>query len=324
MMQDRIESHFVEPRPVPPQAFPESTWTADGMKVIVADSTPRHGMVMLDVEYAHKSGRPLRLQIIQPPMEMPANPFEIDTSIRFPLVVFVQGSAWQEQFLGQSLLSLADFATRGYVVAIVEYRPSPVAVFPAQVKDAKSAIRFLRSHADAYHIDPDRVVLWGDSSGARTTLLTYLTEDEPEYSDEPVTEPLGVACYVDFYGPTDISRMNEEPSIQNHVEPDSPEGQLIGRRNVLEHPDVVAPTIAMNHVSADRPLKPLLMIHGNKDRLVPFAQSVLLYEALVAAGQSVEFYQLKGADHGGPPFWQNPVLDIVEEFIQRQLGGGQQ
>jgi dipeptidyl aminopeptidase/acylaminoacyl peptidase len=66
-------------------------------------------------------------------------------------------------------------------------------------------------------------------------------------------------------------------------------------------------------------LPPLLMIHGSKDRLVPFAQSVLLYEALVLAGQPVELYRLQGADHGGAPFWQPAVMDLVDGFLRRHL-----
>jgi acetyl esterase/lipase len=117
--------------------------------------------------------------------------------------------------------------------------------------------------------------------------------------------------------------MNEVPSIQNHIEPTSPEGMLIGGHNVLERPDLVAPTVAMNHIDRDRPLKPLLMIHGNKDRLVPFAQSVLLYDALLEAGQPADFYQLRGADHAGHAFWQEPVLDIVDDFVRAHLPAGQ-
>jgi acetyl esterase/lipase len=314
---------FVEPLDLPLSAFPESTLICEGMKVIVADPTPRHGAALLGVTYARKSDRDLHLQILLPPMEVPDGPMFTPPVGRFPLIVFVQGSAWMEQMLGQSLPSLAHFSQRGYVIAIVEYRPSVVAPFPAQVRDTVTAVRYLRRHADEYHIDIDRIVLWGDSSGGHTTVLTYLTEGNQEYSDEPVgDEQLGISCYVDYYAPTHIARMNEVPSIQNHIEPDSPEGLLIGRHNVLERPDLVAPTVAMNHVRADRPLKPLLMIHGSKDRLVPFAQSVLLYEALVDAGQPVEFFKLQGADHAGPAFWQEPVLDIVDGFIRAHLPVG--
>jgi len=64
---------------------------------------------------------------------------------------------------------------------------------------------------------------------------------------------------------------------------------------------------------------PMLILHGNKDRLVPFGQSVMLFEALKKMGKDAEFYQLKGADHGGYPFWTDNVLNIVEGFIRRYL-----
>jgi len=301
---------FIEPRDVDYADFPASTRVSEGMKVLQADMKPEHGSAILGVEYARKDGIPLHLQVLLPPMDR-------ESTAVFPLVVFVQGSAWFEQDLGQSLPPLAHFTKRGYVVAIIEYRPSPVASFPAQIRDTGTAIRFLRRKASDFHVDPDRVILWGDSSGGHTTVLTCLTEDEPFFSDEPLDEqPLNIRCFIDYYGPTDISRMNEEPSTQNHIEPASPEGMLIGGVNVLDHPDLVAPTVAMNHISPAPQQRPLLIVHGDKDRLVPFGQSVLLHDALREAGQPVTFFQLKGADHGGPAFWKEEVLNIVDDFIR--------
>jgi acetyl esterase/lipase len=303
-------STFIEPRDVDYADFPASTLVSEGMQVLHADLKPEHGTAILGVEYARKDGLPLHLQILLPPMEP-------ESTAVFPLVVFVQGSAWFEQDLGQSLPPLAHFARRGYVVAIVEYRPSPVAPFPAQIRDTGTAIRFLRRKASDFHIDPNRIVLWGDSSGGHTTVLTCLTDGDPFFSDEPVDEePLNIRCFIDYYGPTDISRMNEEPSTQNHIEPESPEGMLIGGANVLDHPNLVAPTVAMNHISPKPRRRPLLIVHGNKDRLVPFGQSVLLHDALKNAGQPVTFFQLKGADHGGPSFWKEEILSIVDNFIR--------
>ncbi|MDR1807927.1 MAG: alpha/beta hydrolase [Propionibacteriaceae bacterium] len=309
---------YAEARLAGPDEFPESTWTADGMAVLEADLALRHGSALLGVEYARKDGRALHLQVLLPPLEQAPPDDPASRAIRFPLVVYVQGSAWREQVLGAALPALAEFATRGYVVAIVEYRPSSVAPFPAQVKDARSAVRFLRDHAEDFHVDPARIAVWGDSSGAHTTVMLNLTEADPDYSDEPADD-LGVACYVDFYGPMAIARMNEEPSIQDHIAPDSPEGELIGGRDVWANPLAVAPTVAMNHIDPGRPPKPLLILHGSQDRLVPFAQSVLLYEALQAAGAPVTFYQLRGAGHGGPAFWQPPVLDLVDAFLRGHL-----
>ena len=293
--------NLIEPVDVPQSAFPHSTAAAPGMIVLDADLTPRYGTALLGVQYAEHGGHRLHLQVLLPPMEA-------ESTESFPCVLYVQGSAWLPQNLGNNLPALADFTRRGYVVAIVEYRPSTVASFPAQVQDTKAAIRFVRDHAAELHVDPTRMALWGDSSGGHTTVLAYL---DPE--------PLGLRCAIDYYGPTDISRMNQEPSIMDHTGPDSPEGRLIGGRPVLDHPGLVAPTVAMNHIPTDRQVPPLLILHGSQDRLVPFAQSVLLYQALVAAAQPVTFYQVLGSDHGGPAFWQPAVLDIVDAFLRENL-----
>ncbi|WP_337062618.1 alpha/beta hydrolase [Kineococcus sp. G2] len=304
---------LVEPRDVPYEEFPASTRSTDGTHVLAADRTPRHGSAVLGVEYARKSGRALHLHVLLPPTGPGGDE-------RFPLVVYVQGSAWFEQQLGTNLPALAHFARRGYVVAIAEYRPSTVAPFPAQVRDAGSAVRFLRRNAERFHVDPERVAMWGDSSGGHTTVLAHLTDGDQEYGDEPVdAEPLALRCAVDYYGPTDIARMNEEPSIQDHTGPRSPEGVLIGGVDVLANPERVRPTVAAHHVDPAVPRPPLLVVHGDKDRLVPFGQSVLLVEALRAAGQPVTFHRLAGADHGGPPFWTEEVLDVVDGFLRENL-----
>lgn len=304
---------MIEPRMVNLEDFPESTATTPGMRVMPAVASPCYSTVLLGIPYAEKSGQPLHLQVILPPPA--ASPGSTGV---YPCVFYVQGSAWMQQNLGQELPGLADFARRGYVVVIIEYRPSVVAPFPAQVRDVGTAIRYVRDHAGEFHVDPERMALWGDSSGAHTTLMTYATQGEQEYSDEPVDD-LRLRCFVDYYGPTNIAQMNEEPSTQDHRTPDSPEGLLIGGNPVLERPDLVAPTVIANHVSPEQKLQPLLMIHGSKDRLVPFAQSVELYRALRAAGQQVTFYQLQGADHGGPAFWQPAVLDLVDAFLKEHL-----
>ncbi len=294
--------------PLSYERFPSSALSSDGMVVLPADHTPRYGSATLDVEYAHKSGRPLHLQVLTPPVAGP-----------HPLVVYVQGSAWGEQNLGQELPALADFTRRGYVVAIVEYRPSVVAPFPAQVRDLASAVRFLHRHADWFDIAPGRTALWGDSSGGHTVVMAALTDGNPFFRDAGEgCEPLGVRCVVDYYGPSDITRMNDEPSTMDHTTADSPEGLLLGGHPVLADPGLAAPTNPVNHIG-DSPVPPVLVVHGSKDRLVPFGQSVLLVDALRAAGHPVTFYRLEGADHGGPPFWAGPVLDVVERFLQENI-----
>jgi acetyl esterase/lipase len=238
----------------------------------------------------------------------------------FPLVVYVQGSAWFKQDIGYEIPQLSRFAKKGYVVAVVEYRPSTVAPFPAQVKETKTAIRFFMKNASTYSIDPEEIVLWGDSSGGHTAAMTGVTLNDPDLSDEsPTDEPIRLKAIVDFYGTIDVSKMNLEPSTQDHRDAKSPEGMLIGGLNVLENPDKVKPTVPITYLDKTKEVPPFLIIHGNKDRLVPFGQSVLFYCALKQNDKSVVMYKLDGADHGGPPFWTEDVLKIVDDFVRKYL-----
>lgn len=295
------------------EEFPASEFAPEGMKVIEADRSLVFPMMKLNVKYSEKEGYPLHLQMIYPPMEF--NDL-MGREKKFPLIVYIQGSAWMLQELGQSLPGLCQFAKRGYTIAVVEYRPSPVAPFPAQVKDAKTAIRFLQENADEYHVDKDEIFVWGDSSGGHTCSMIAATM-EHEYNDEE--GKLDIKAFIDYFGPTDITRMNDQPSTQNHRLPDSPEGMLIGKRPVDNSPEWTEQVNPMNHISIEREMKPLLIMHGSKDRLVPFQQSVLLYEKMMETNKKVEFYRLEGADHGGDAFWKEPVLDIVERFIKENL-----
>jgi acetyl esterase/lipase len=293
--------------------FRDSTLTTQGMLVLDADTVPDRAQAMIHIPYAEKSGRTLHLALVAPPW----------STETYPLVVFVQGSAWREQQMGARIPILAAVAERGYVVAFVEYRPSSVAGFPAQVRDVRTALRYLQTNAAEFHIQPGPVAIWGDSSGGHTAVLTALTSEDAYFSDEPVDAPAPEICaVVDYYGPTDISRMNEEPSVQDHRAADSPEGLLIGGVDVLDNPELANRTVLMTHIGEGRALPPFLVIHGSADRLVPFGQSIMLVEALREAGQDVTFYKIAGADHGDPSFWKPATLDLVVDFIETRRAQG--
>lgn len=129
-----------------------------GMHTLWADKSQR-GQVNYcpNVEYVQRDGKPLHLQILLPDGLMPG----MTSTLRYPLVVYVQGSAWGEQNVYRSLPQLCPLAQAGFVVASVKHRPSQEAPFPAFLEDVKSAIRFLRAHGEEYFIDPNQVAIWG-------------------------------------------------------------------------------------------------------------------------------------------------------------------
>ncbi|MBP3894499.1 MAG: alpha/beta hydrolase [Atopobiaceae bacterium] len=251
----------------------------------------------------------------------------------YPCVVFCQGSAWHRQNLYVHFTDHVRLAERGFVVASVQYRESDLAPFPAQMQDFKTAVRYLRAHATEFHIDPERLGFWGDSSGGHTVLMASLTAEGPAFAqaegetivlDTPDYQQYSCVprCVVDWYGPAELGRMNLVPSAQDHTEPGSPEGQLIGGRNVLEHPEWAwaASPVAYVPEASERALPPVLIMHGGRDQLVNFDQSCRMYERLRQAGQDVTFYKLPDANHGSNGFRCQEALDVVEEFLRTQLG----
>jgi acetyl esterase/lipase len=199
---------------------------------------------------------------------------------------------------------------------MVEYRPSNLSPFPAQIKDTRTAARFMLRHAAEYHVDPEQLIMWGDSSGGHTVTMLAVTEGDPRFSDEE-SGILPVKGVIDYYGPVNFAVMNDEPSIQDHQAPDSPEGMVLGGVSVSEYPELVRAASPISYITPTSRLPPFLIMHGSKDRLVPYGQSVLLYRKLVECNHAVEMYRIEGADHSGSAFWtaEEPIR-ITGEFIK--------
>lgn len=281
--------------------FPFSEMEGEGMETLEADFGATYLATKTHVVYRQVGDRELYLNFVAPESPGP-----------LPLVVYVQGSAFHRQDVDDGLGRLSCFAQRGYAIASVEYRESDIAPFPAQALDTKYAIQYLVQHAGELNVDPSKILLWGDSSGGHTVLMTAFTRGvEGIVADD--LEEYPIAGVVDYYGPISFYDMNEQPSMQNHRDPDSPEGYELGKVEVTAGNSKVADV--REYIGESTP--PVLIVHGDKDRLVPFGQSCLLNDALLAAGKSVEFYRLHGADHAGAPFWAPEVLDIVDSFMRR-------
>jgi dipeptidyl aminopeptidase/acylaminoacyl peptidase len=102
----------------------------------------------------------------------------------------------------------------------------------------------------------------------------------------------------------------------NHDAPDSPESQLIGGP-IQENKQKVARANPITYVTRDDP--PFLIMHGDRDNLVPIHQSELLTQALKRAGVEVTFVRVQGAGHGGPGFATPEVMQQVIDFFDRHL-----
>jgi len=237
-----------------------------------------------------------------------------------PLIILIHGGAFKSG--SKEGENAARFLAQGYAVASLNYRLSGDAIFPAQIEDCKAAVRWLRVNAGKYGYDPDRFGAWGSSAGGHLVAMLGTTGATKKFD---VGENLGVSSQVqavsDNYGPTDFLQMDAHrpPGGQVHNRPDSPESELIGG-NLQDNKDKVGNANPIVYVTKDCP--PFLIIHGDKDPLVPHYQSELLVDALKKAGVPVTFYTVKDGGHGG--FKDPSVEAMTQAFFAKYLKPGKE
>jgi acetyl esterase/lipase len=310
MEEKKERSFFMEHKDWSYEEFPAFAEEVEGAVRLTTTGDEVGVRYFHDVEYANIDGVALHLEILVPFTRN--EPEKI-----YPCVVFVQGSAWMKQNIYASLPMLAGLAKRGYVVALVEYRHSGIAAFPAQALDARNAVRFLRVHAAEYRLDPEQMILAGDSSGGHTAMFAGILTDE-EYSLFPGVSAR-VKGIINYYGSCSVMRWDSNPNTMNHHLEDSPEGMVMGNVNLREREDLCRELSVECNITPETDVPPTLIFHGTKDRIVNTYSSVDLYRQMKKCGKKVQLYLLEGADHGGAEFWTLQILDIAQQFIQECL-----
>lgn len=125
-----------------------------------------------------------------------------------PVIVWIHGGGFvggDENDLPGLVAAQVD---RGFAVASLRHRLAPAHPFPAAVRDAKRAVRWLKSRAERYRLDADRVVAWGHSSGATLASMVALTPGilEPTVVPRGLSEQSSaVVAFVVEAGPTDLT-----------------------------------------------------------------------------------------------------------------------
>jgi acetyl esterase/lipase len=199
-----------------------------------------------------------------------------------PVLVFIHGGGWIEGT--KESCPAATFTQRGYAMACVEYRLaggfagcSAVVTFPAQIRDVKAAVRWLRQNADQYGLDPDRFGAIGNSSGGHLAALLGVSHGAAQLAGEHTGVSDAVQAVCDWYGPVDVTQP--------------------------------PPTI----VFEDDP--PFLVIHGEVDGMVPIEQSELLVDALEDMGAAVSFVRLPNAGHGFGGSGQEVAPEFLDPML---------
>lgn len=289
------------------ETMPKSEARTKGMHVINGELNHiRARMEPEDIIYQRKNGKNLKLRLIYP------DAVQMDKTL--PLIIHIQGSSWFKQNLNDHIFDLKKIVTSGYILAIVEYLPIPEAVFPSQVEDAKTAVRYLYHHAEELGIDTENLFLSGDSSGGHTALICWATWESNVLDSSTEQLPSIRAC-IDLYGIVNFVTITEQQSAVDHAMNNSPDTLLLNGSIPSENHEVAEKASVPYYLKKTKQTVPLLIMHGNKDTVVPFEQSVELYEQCKQQGVDAEFYCIDNADHGGPVFYVKEVLDTLINFL---------
>jgi acetyl esterase/lipase len=253
--------------------------------------------VWKDIEYANVKGHSLKLDIYIP--EKGSRPL--------PLVVYIHGGGWMA---GDKTEGLANSVLQhGFALACVEYRFSQVTIFPAQIEDCKAAVRWLRAHASDYGYNPDKIGAWGDSAGGHLVSMLGVTSKHPELEGDEGNPEVSsqVQAVCDFYGPSNLLLM--DPRIADSAVP-----KLLGGP-IDQNQEKARKASPLFYVTSDA--CPFLIVHGDKDPIVPIQQSIDLNDTLQKAGVESTLYIVKGGGHGfGDPNAYESVIKFFTHYLK--------
>ena len=259
-----------------------------------------------DLEYAVVDSISLKLDLYLPATAPP-----------HPLIVWVHGGAWRRG--SKDNVPITDMLQRGFAIASVGYRLTPVAPFPANARDIKAAIRFLRANAARFGIRPEPFILAGASAGGHLAALVGVTNGHGALEGrlgEHTDQSSDVSAIVSFYGASNLTTILQQ-STPHGLSVREPALQLLLGGSPEEFPKLAKLASPVFHVDALDP--PLLLIHGDQDPQMPINQAHELHGAYKKRGRPVHFEVIHGGVHGGVPFYDAERMDLVHRFLRQHL-----
>ncbi len=245
-----------------------------------------------------------------------------------PVMIWINGNGWRRCGRMRMAAEMTYLAEAGYAVAFIDYRDSARGHFPAQVRDVKTAVRFLRAHAGEYRINPDRIGTIGSSAGGHLSAWMAMntdgfdTEEWQGYSSR-------IRAAVDLFGPIDLEdcveenhRHFSEPDYYWHREPETYEGAYLGVTDGMSKEEaMVLGRKASPHYHISEQMAPMLILHGDRDPLVPAYSSEKLYEEICRKGleSRADLYIVKNGGHGTREFFQQETRQVILDFLERHI-----
>jgi acetyl esterase/lipase len=240
-------------------------------------------------------------------------------------IIWTVSGGWFSSHQSINLDFLRELLNRGYTVFAVVHGSQPKYTIPEAVEDMNTAVRYIRSHASEFGVDPNRLGITGGSAGGHLSLMigTAGTEGNPSGADDVAKVSSRVQAVACFFPPTDFLNygtpgfewLNQGPKDAFRApfdfeqwNPDRKYFEAVDEPTRKEIAKQVSPAY---HVSKDDP--PTLLIHGDKDFLVPLQQSELIIEKFKAEGVPCELVVKKGDAHGWKD-WHDDMRTIADWF----------
>lgn len=250
------------------------------------------------------------------------------TTEKKPAIIYFPGGGFTTTDYEKFIEMRFALAKAGFVVAAAEYRVVPNK-FPAILEDGKSAVRFLKAHANAYGIDASKIGVLGDSAGGYLSQMVAVTGNEKQFDKgDNLHVDSTVQAAATLYGISDLRNIGAgfDEAIQKvHQSPAVTEALLVNGVAFNEYPgasilsdsDKALAASSLGHIKKNLP--PFLIMHGTEDKLVSPVQSEQLYEALKQSGNRVTYVKVEGAAHGDTVWFQKPIIDKVVTWFKDNL-----
>lgn len=276
----------------------------------LACSQPLPGFkVLRDLDYVGAGNKRQTLDLYLP---------ETKTTKPRPLVVYIHGGGWENGSKDQAGVLSNLIKDRNYAGASINYRLTNEAVWPAQIHDCKAAIRALRSHAAENQIDPEKIAVFGISAGGHLVSMLGVTGGVKELEGDlgpNLSQSSRVTCVLDFCGPSNFFTLPSQGTTINMDDPKTAVSKLLGG-TIKNKPAAARNASPVTYLTSDD--APFLLIHGDKDPLVPYAQATEFDAALEKA--KIPSILLTGTNRGHV-FFSEQLFERMRAFLDRHLLG---
>ncbi len=274
-----------KPKPAPFKGLKPSTPAGFTLKTLLVEAHPEH-----DVE----------LYVYVP-----------DADVVQPCVLDIHGGGWKARQVEADKPMMERLAQRGFITALVSYRLSTEAKYPAALYDCKAAIRCLKAHAKELKLDPARIGIMGGSAGGHLTGLVSMTTGKPEFDGDGTfkEQTTAIKAAIVMAATMDLVTSSKDKTNEGSV--------LFFGASYQDKPDIYISASPLTHVRAGVP--PTIFIEGERDTLKIGRAEMM--EKLKGLGIETAVHTLKDAPH---PFWMSQpwcdeVVNIADAFFKKHL-----